>query len=292
MIITKLIGGLGNQMFQYSIARALSCNKHTSLRLDISGYNNYNLHQGFELCNVFDVSAEIATISDIHNVLGWQSSQSVRQILSRLKLSKFNSSKLVLEPNFNFWPEILNSPNPCYLDGYWQSEKYFIDFSALIRKDFTFKNELDSHNLELASIINKTNSVSIHIRRGDYVNNLKTNATHGLCSIDYYSTAFNYITERIESPYFFIFSDDIEWARKNISLNFPCQFISHNIGSKSYVDMQLMSLCKHNVIANSSFSWWGAWLNTNESKIVIAPSKWFAVDTDVSDLIPSNWVSL
>lgn len=292
MIITKLIGGLGNQMFQYSIARALSHYKHTSLRLDISGYNNYNLHQGFELCNVFDVSGEIATISDIHNILGWQSSQSVRQILSHPKLSKFKSSKFVLEPNFNFWPEFLNSPNDCYLDGYWQSEKYFFGCSALIRKDFTFKNVLDPYNLELASIIDKTNSVSIHIRRGDYVSNLKTNANHGLCSIDYYLTAFNYITKRIESPYFFIFSDDIEWARKNISLHSPCQFISHNIGSKSYVDMQLMSLCKHNVIANSSFSWWGAWLNTNESKIVISPSKWFAVDTDVIDLIPSNWISL
>jgi Glycosyl transferase family 11 len=178
------------------------------------------------------------------------------------------------------------------LDGYWQSEKYFIDCSKLIRKDFTFKNELDSYNLKLKSKIDKTNSVSIHIRRGDYVNNLNTNATHGLCSIDYYIKAVNYITERIESPYFFVFSDDIEWAKKNIMLNFPCQFISHNIGSKSYLDMQLMSLCKHNVIANSSFSWWGAWLNSNDNKIVIAPRKWFAVNTDICDLIPSNWISL
>ena len=176
--------------------------------------------------------------------------------------------------------------------GYWQSEKYFVERSETIRSDFTFRIPLDVCNRELVATLDRANTVSLHIRRGDYANNSKTKATHGLCSLDYYQAAVNYVAERVESPRFFVFSDDIAWAKENLKIKFPCQYIGHNQGTNSYIDMQLMSLCKHHIIANSSFSWWGAWLNPNVSKIVIAPSRWFAKPTNVHDLFPPGWVML
>ncbi len=292
MIVTNLLGGLGNQMFQYAAGRALSLRHETTLRLDISGFENYGLHQGFELQRVFASPIEIATAADVQNILGWQSSRKIRRILLRLSWAVLRRQGLIVEPHFNYWPELISAPRDSYLVGYWQSEKYFIDNAAILRSDFTFRLPLNADNEELAATIDQANAVGLHIRRGDYVNNSNTKATHGLCSLDYYHAAIKYVAERVETPRFFVFSDDIAWAQENLKLNFPCQFIGHNQGASSYIDMQLMSLCKHHIIANSSFSWWGAWLNSNADKIVIAPRRWFASQADVRDLFPSGWVTL
>lgn len=292
MIIANLIGGLGNQMFQYATARSLSLKKNTTLQLDISSFENYPLHQGFELDRVFDISTKISSESDVKKILGWNHTRMFRRFIFRFKLFFLKSQGLIFEPHFNFWPDLFNVPNNSYLVGYWQTEKYFNEYSEIIHSDFTFRRPLDSVNIDIATNMNLSNSVSLHIRRGDYVNNPKTKSTHGLCSLDYYSTAVNYISNHINSPHFFIFSDDITWAKENIKLDFPCQFIGHNHGINSYIDMQLMSKCKHNVIANSSFSWWGAWLNQNKNKIVIAPKQWFADNTKLIDIIPPNWIKL
>ena len=292
MIITQLIGGLGNQMFQYAAGRALALDFSQPLRLDISGFHGYGLHQGFELLRVFSCPAEIATESEVRSILGWQYAAGIRRILARQAFSAFRSKGLVVEPHYHYWPGIKNIQRDCYLSGYWQSEKYFLDAASVIRADFAFKLSLEASNTVLAEQICKVNSVSLHVRRGDYASNPKTTATHGLCTLDYYQAAVRYVSERVEHPQFFIFSDDIDWVKGNLKVDFPCQYVDHNYGDKSYNDMHLMSLCRHQIIANSSFSWWGAWLNANPDKIVVAPKKWFVNENNTADLLPQGWVSL
>ena len=177
-----------------------------------------------------------------------------------------------------------------YYIGYWQSEKFFKDISDEIRKDFSFPKFTSEKNLEILKLIKSYNSVSIHIRRGDYLQNRGFN---GLAPLEYYQKAIEYIKNKIENPHFFIFSNDIEWCRKNLSIE-NSYYIDWNRGEESYRDMQLMSLCKHNIIPNSTFSWWGAWLNKNPNKIVIAPEKWFndCVNIDYSNIVPETWIKI
>lgn len=292
MIITQLIGGLGNQMFQYAAGRGLSLRKDTILNLDISGFANYGLHQGFELQRVFGNRFEIASPMNIRRVLGLQSHAIVRRVMSQRLFASFRSKSFIAEPHFRYWPGINDLTKDCYLSGYWQSEKYFGDIAPQIRADFTFQLPLENQNSEVVKQINQVNAVSLHVRRGDYASNSKTTAIHGLCSLDYYLSSIKRMAEQVEHPYFFVFSDDITWVRSNLKINFPHQYINHNHGIESYNDMRLMSICRHHILANSSFSWWGAWLNAKPDKVVIAPQKWFSKTTDTSDLIPSSWIKV
>src|SRR3989344_4984067 len=160
----------------------------------------------------------------------------------------------------------------------------------MIRKDFTFGATIVERNKKLASEISGTNSVSVHIRRGDYVTNANTNQFHGLCSLDYYNKAVSFISSKQNEMELFVFSDDIEWCKENLKYDFPIHFVETN---DAHSDMYLMSLCKHNIIANSSFSWWGAWLNDNFQKIVVAPSQWIAdASVNTQDLIPKGWIKI
>ena len=292
MVIFELIGGLGNQMFQYAAARSLSLRMKTSLRLDISTFESYKLHQGFELGRVFNAPIDVAGRHDLKRILGWKCHPNARRFLTRSALKVIRGKNFVVEPHFDYWPEINRLNNNCYLSGYWQSEKYFIDYSEQIRSDFTFKLPLNEENLKLLDQINQVNSVSLHIRRGDYISNPKAAEVHGTCPLDYYNSAVKHIAEKIECPNFFIFSDDILWAKKNLKIDYPHEFLNGNQGAESYNDMRIMSMCKHNIIANSSFSWWGAWLNSNPNKIVVAPNQWFAKGDKTKDLIPSEWVRI
>lgn len=293
MIISSIIGGLGNQMFQYAAGRALSLERGQPFRLDVAGFADYRLHHGFELQRVFDFSAEIATEAEVRSILGWQFSSVIRRAVSRPGLAFLRRDGFVIEPHFDYWPGINNVPHDCYLSGYWQSEKYFKNMAEVIRSEFTFKCPLENRNSELADEISQVSAVSLHVRRGDYLTNTKNTAMHGLCSLDYYREAIQYISVRVEKPHFFIFSDDIAWVKNNLKMDFSCQYVDHNNGPQSYNDMHLMSLCQHHIIANSSFSWWGAWLNPRPNKMVIAPMKWFASQQkSTRDLIPSSWVNL
>lgn len=279
-------------MFQYAVGRSLTLERGVPLRLDIFGFDNYGLHQGFELPKVFNCPLDVATKEDIQSILGWRATSILRKILMRRKGAMFRGAQFVVEPYFHYWSGIKDVPRDCYLSGYWQSEKYFRAMASVIRTDFTFKSSLVNLNAELADQIAKVNAVSLHVRRGDYVKNKKTNATHGLCSLDYYRGAIRYVSGRVKQPCFFIFSDDISWVKDNLKMDFPCHYVDHNQGVESYNDMRLMSLCKHHIIANSSFSWWGAWLNSNPDKIVVAPRKWFVNLHDVNDLFPQGWLTL
>jgi hypothetical protein len=291
MVISQIIGGLGNQMFQYAAGRALALRKKTTFRLDVSGFASYGLRR-YELQRIFHCPVEIATEADVREILGWYASPIIQKIVTRLKVPILRSRKIVMEPHFYYWPGINKVLQDCYLVGYWQSEKYFRDVAPKIRTDFTFHTPMSDRNAGVAKQIARVNAVSLHVRRGDYVSNPQTNAAHGLCSLDYYRTAIRHVAERIERPHFFIFSDDMAWAKDQLEMDFPCEYVEHNQGDESYNDMRLMSLCQHHIIANSSFSWWGAWLNPNPDKLVIAPKKWFANDNNVEDLFPQGWVAL
>lgn len=299
MIISNLIGGLGNQMFQYAAGRALSLARCVPLRIDVSRFAYYSVHQWVSLDKIFNCEIDVATPQEIRHILGWRSSSQLIRILSHKNMGPFRPKSLILEPHAHYWPGIVNVPLDCYIAGYWQSEKYFVKADFEIRSDFLFKQSLAGQNAEIAAQIKASNSVSLHIRRGDYAQSPKARAIHGLCSLEYYRAAVQYIAARVDKPFFFIFSDDVAWAKGNLKINFPCRFINHNHGVDSHNDMNLMSLCRHNIIANSTFSWWGAWLNANHGKIVVAPKAWFAStnflpdhEQFMNDLISNTWVRL
>ena len=291
MIISELIGGLGNQMFQYAAGWALARDKNTFLKLDVSGFANYALHQGYELNRVFESQGSVASEQDLQQLLGWQSSLLVRRVLRQPCMKSLRKSSLLIEFGFPYSDLRPQVSDHGYLSGYWQSEKYFLNCADEIRSHFRFKPLLSPENEKWVELISKKNSVSVHVRRGDFIKS-KNIAYHGVCSVEYFDSAARLMMERNPDVEFFIFSDDVAWVKSNINLSAPCHFVVNNIGVESFNDMRLMSLCKHNITANSSFSWWGAWLNANPLKTIIAPAKWFAADIDVRDLIPSSWVTL
>jgi hypothetical protein len=292
MVVSQIIGGLGNQMFQYATGRALALKRGTEFYLDISCFDRYKLHQGFELMRIFECSGKIVSERQTRHILDWQRTPLFLRTLTRPQLAMFRRKGLVVEPHFHYWSELDNVETECFLVGYWQSEKYFSDASSNIRMDFRFKEPMNKSNEEMAKKISTNNAVSLHVRRGDYANNAVIKATHGLCSQEYYQNAIEYMARKIIQPYFYVFSDDIDWVKNNLTLNFPHQYVDQNYGVESYNDMRLMSLCQHHIIANSSFSWWGAWLNPNPGKIVITPQNWFANGNRVVDLHPHSWVQM
>jgi len=179
-----------------------------------------------------------------------------------------------------------------YLSGYWQSEKYFDDVSGIIREEFQLKNEPAGLNLELVRAMRGSQAVSLHVRRGDYVSNPIAASYHGVCSLEYYRTAIKLIEEKVANPKFYVFSDDIPWCKENLRFPQPATYVDHN-SDEPFEDLRLMSFCKHFIIANSSFSWWGAWLSRNQEKIVLAPKKWFLTrEKDDRDQVPANWIRI
>lgn len=292
MVVSHILGGLGNQMFQYAAGRALSLAHGAPLRLDVSDFDQYGLHHGFELARVFSGSMPLADAGQVRALLGCQSPRVIRRIVGRPAFSVLRSKSYVVEPHFQYWHGIKKVSPPCFLQGYWQSERYFSDVAQTIRQEFTFRQPFSAVNFDLAQEIKSATAVSLHVRRGDYVSNAKALTTHGTCSIEYYIKAIEYIEKRIANPKFYVFSDDLDWVKKYININHPTYYIDNNKGSESYNDMRLMSICSHHIIANSSFSWWGAWLNSDARKIVVAPIRWFANQNNVSDLLPAAWVRI
>lgn len=290
MVVSSINGGLGNQMFQYAFGRALSLSMGTELSVGIDRQYKYSLHNGYELNRIFNMLSGKASELDYRSVLGWRGNKKIRQGLVRRRFAWIRGSHIVVEPHYHYWEGAFDLPKDCYVVGYWQSEKYFHDYQDVIRKDFTFYLPLSAQNREIKEQIDSCDAISLHIRRGDYINNQKTFNTHGVCSIDYYVKAIDFIANQCVNPKLFIFSDDMAWVKDNLKLEIPCQFLEHNSGAESYNDMRLMSVCKHHIIANSSFSWWGAWLNSSEEKLVVAPERWFNVSQfDTRDLIPEDW---
>lgn len=290
MIITRLIGGLGNQLFQYAAARHLSEIHRTTLKLDISGFETYKLHK-YSLGH-FNIQENFATLEEI-TALTVRRQGIVERVLNRiLHRPPKPAPTYVQEKHFHFDPEIPNLPDGVYLDGYWQSEKYFADIADILRQEFTVKTLPAGKDKELAEWMASCESVSLHIRRGSYLYP-PYNAVHGICSLDYYFSCVEYLTQTVKHPHFFIFSDEPKWVHDNLKLPYPTTYVDHNSADRDYEDLRLMSLCRHNIIANSSFSWWGAWLNGNLDKLVVAPRGWL-MDTshNISDILPDAWIKV
>ncbi len=284
-MIVNINSGLGNQMFQYAFGRSLSITKKDDLYLDISGYKKEKKRK-FSL-DVFRINYKTATDDKINKErypLG---------IISKIYF--YISYKILLRiQSTRFIDSFMNNPKKSYFIGFWQSEKYFKNTDDVIRKEFALKNPLTEYTqVVFDKIKNVPISVSLHIRRGDYILEPHTNAYHGVCSLDYYQKAYEELTKRINSPFeIFVFSDDIEWVKQNLKLPVKMHFVS-NPKIPDYEEMFLMSCCTHNIIANSSFSWWGAWLNPNKEKIVIAPEKWFAnKKEDSREIVPESWIKI
>lgn len=292
MVITNIIGGIGNQMFQYAAGRSLALATNQKHVLDLSDFTKYRLHNGFELSRVFNINVEHADAVAMKGMLKWRGGVLVKKMLRQHQFAFLRGARFVVEPSFNYWTEFESLGGNCYLNGYWQSEQYFKLIEQTVRQDFTFRTPLTGRNADLAIEIARGRSISLHVRRGDYVSDAKTGQVMDVCSLDYYRDAINYVATRVTQPVFYIFSDDIEWAKQNLKLNFASVYIDHNRQTESYRDMQLMSLCQHQIMANSSFSWWGAWLNLNVDKIVVAPQCWFRNGYNTEDLIPRTWVQL
>lgn len=289
MIIVKLNGGLGNQLFQYALGRHLAELHQTKLVLDNSFFQS-NKERTYELSN-FNIKELFVPRSELRKVPVITNKAKQRLLNGFRKV--FSPYRLIVEKQFNYDPQILISPDNSCLEGCWQTEKYFKAITPIIYQEFTIKNKLKDFTIELANQISQTLSISLHIRRGDYVTNSVTNQYHGVCSLEYYRQAVNLITEKHCNPHFYIFSDDPDWVAENIRLEYPTVYVTHNGIERAYEDLYLMSLCKHNIVANSSFSWWGAWLNQNIDKMVIAPQKWFNdTSIDTSDLTPREWIRL
>ncbi len=290
MIKLILSGGLGNQMFEYAAARALSIRHNTGLSIDLYLLNKKTkaVVRNYEL-PVFNIDTP-TTGSIIHKIavkiLGTIKSMHTGCVFLR-KLGIFRDEKAHYYDNYF---ELLSKK--AILFGYFQNENYFENISEQLKSDFTFIHPLVGKNDEISRKMEQNTSVSIHIRRGDY-----TNSNSNLITLDisYYKKAIEYVTSQIKDPYFFIFSDDIEWVKKNLDLfNADHEFVDWNKNQDSYIDMQLMSLCRHNIIANSSFSWWGAWLNNNPDKVVIAPQEWYKGDEEQypDGFLPRKWTIL
>lgn len=295
MIIVRLVGGLGNQMFQYALGRRLALINKTTLKLDkteldlkpLSGTpRNYNLH-------VFNITENFATDEEIKKVKGVSTNNRAIGLLRKILSIKEKGAIISEKKDYIFDPTVLKSGDNVYLQGYWNNEKYFRDIRKIILKDFTIKEPINKTNEATLNQIERNQSVSLHIRRGDYVKSKKTNQHHGTCSLEYYQKAIDLMAEKTKNPHFFAFSDDIEWVKTNLKTNYPVKYVDNNDDGHNYEDLRLMSACKHNIIANSSFSWWGAWLNQNPNKIVIAPKKWLnATDVDTSDVTPKEWIKI
>ena len=281
MKIVNIAGGLGNQMFQYAFALGMKEKfNEEEIKIDISTFNGLKIERQYELGTVFDVQLPIATPKDLKKVTRYSRNSKLRKLMRRvfgLKKTEYKEPRL-----FTFWEDVYSINGDCYYEGSWQNEAYFKDYKSIIKNAFCFKKELDDKNKDILDGIQHTNSVSIHVRRGDY---LSIPFYQNICDEPYYRRAISYINENVEKPHFYIFSTDTEWCKENIVPILgaaPFTIIDWNVGLDSYKDMQLMSCCYHNIIAHSSFSWWAAWLNDNESKIVVTPKEWFKRD-DITD---------
>lgn len=284
MIYTRLNGGLGNQLFQYAAGVSLANRLKAGLILDARIYDKAGL-RGYELGH-FKITGRVGSGSLLppgrDKPLGYLFWRYARR-----------NPKIFRERVLGFNNEFPSLQDETYLHGYWQSERYFASHAAELRKEFEFVSKATGVNAELLNRISQSHSVSLHVRRGDYVSK-SGGATHGTCTPGYYSRAVETIAGRLGQAFtLFIFSDDPNWARANLAFSQPTIIVDANDASKGFEDLRLMSACRHHIVANSSFSWWGAWLNARPDKIVIAPERWYAnPEMKNPDICPANWLKV
>lgn len=293
MVIVQLKGGLGNQLFQYAVGRRIAYERGTELKLDASSYRRH--HQRAYRLSHFCVLERQASRWEVARC----GQLRVNRLLKRayalaVRLAPPYTCSIIDEcDSASLERTLADAPGDVYLTGYWQGEQFFRPIESMVRHELTVKTPPAPTNAALAQEMARLESVSLHVRRGDYVSVPKTFARHGVCSLAYYQAAISKLVETVKQPHFYLFSDDLDWARDNLKLRHPVTYVSWNGADKDYEDLRLMTCCRHHIIANSTFSWWGAWLCTNPGKIVIAPRRWFADPVrDTSALVPSTWYRL
>ncbi|WP_433901435.1 alpha-1,2-fucosyltransferase [Sphingobacterium puteale] len=284
MKVVKFLGGLGNQLFQYAFLLALQ-QKFKTVRADLRYFEDYPLHNGFELEAVFNITLTQLSVFET-NIYTSENNKWLWRKLRRLYRAK--NIRHEETSFFSYSKEIFEDKKNRYYWGYWQHIDYINRVAPLLRQHLKFPSFKDSENIQIQHLIQQKNSVSLHVRRGDY---LQEPLFKDICTEEYYQKSVQYILETQESPLFIVFSNDIAWCKSRFK-DLNAIFVEHNTGSNSFRDLQLMSLCKHNIIANSSFSWWGAWLNDNPDKVVISPRKWInEPNIDTSGLVLPSFVT-
>ncbi|MBC7409534.1 MAG: alpha-1,2-fucosyltransferase [Arcicella sp.] len=294
IIIIQLQGGLGNQMFQYAFARILAKRNSVTLKLDRSFFDTLSNVQEFTQRNFeLGIFKNVCTQASSKEIIKLTRLSFINKI--KKKLGVYYKSNIYSEPYLDFQSEALSIKAPVYIKGYFQSYKYFENQEDLIRETFCFPvGSLEDRNKALLSKLQSETTISVHIRRGDYVTNSKTQQFHGNCSLEYYSKAIALLASKTKKFTLVFFSEDSQWVKEQFgNLQYSKLFIDYNTEENSWIDMFLMSSCSHNIIANSSFSWWAAYLNKQNDKIVIAPKKWYAnLESNTNDLIPPQWIRL
>lgn len=290
MIVMKIHGGIGNQMFQYALGRYLAMRLKTDLKLDVSFYQKESKRytpRTFQL-DLFNTDLVFATEKDLSQILGLSFLKEPNRLLNRLGINILPN--YYSEKSHNFNSEVLSLKDNTYLEGYWQTPQYFEEIESYIRQEFVFKEAVNASNITLEQEILASKSVAIHIRRGDYLNN----PVHNVFDISYLEKGISFMYDTLgDKIHLFIFSDDLKWCRDNLDKVYPNLSRTYCDGGNAKEDLQLMSMCQHFIIANSSFSWWAAWLGSATLKKVVAPQKWFNGTTfDGSDILPKDWETL
>jgi|RhiMetdeSRZDD1v2_1073273.scaffolds.fasta_scaffold02471_25 glycosyl transferase family 11 len=291
MIIVKIHYGLGNQLFQYALAKSLSLQRGIAFRLDTSFFNGVpdkDHPRIYQLCH-FNIIENIAEPKEIDGIIkpGFLKRRWRNMMYIGLPYYK---KKVVYENGLSFNDNIFRVKDNSYLFGYWQDERYFSAVQDELRKDLTFKTAPSPKNKSLLQQIQETASVCIHIRRGDYLTDQSTATAVGICDLPYYYKAIEIVKSKVNNPVFYIFSDEMEWVKREFKIDQPCVYVDHNSQEVAFEDLRLMSTCKNHILANSSFSWWGAWLSNNKDKVVVAPKVWRKQGPDM--YLPKGWVPL
>lgn len=284
-VVVGLSGGLGNQMFQYAAGRALALRLGVPLRVDLSWF----ICQKARTYALASLAIEAGTCDAETFVPGflripWD--RTIRRIAwKRMGLPVFR------ERHFHFDPAIKSLGHPAYLDGYWQSELYFSECRDVLLREFCLRDRPPEASRAVADRIASAEAVCVHVRRGDYVSDKLTAEVHGLCTMEYYEKGISLVTQGLKNTHCFVFSDDPAWVRSHFAFEIPMTVVDVNTTADAHWDLHLMSLCRHFVIANSSLSWWGAWLGADPAKRVVAPARWFRNSrNDTRDLVPGSWM--
>ena len=299
LIIMRLQEGLGNQLFQYALGKQLSIIHKRPLKLDISHFTQTDPdpRQGIRIYCLkhFNIQAHIAKPEDTAPFQKCFKNNLYGKVWRRTgRLVKYYKRSCIIEPPEKSWvfdPNLLTGSLKAnvYLVGYWQTEKYFTSIENIIRNDFILKDVSDEVNRKMLAEIDSDSlsSVCIHVRHGD--NATPKASQHGVLPLSYYYKAMEDLIKTVKSPHFYVFSDDTEWAKESLRLDFPSTFVSHNGDEKNYEDLRLMSYCKHHITGNSTFSWWGAWLGKKPGQLVYAPKRYFLHIDPPLDLYPASW---
>jgi hypothetical protein len=288
-----IYGGLGNQMFQYALCVALN-QKGIKSRISFSNFLYSYPHGGFSLCKAFKIKLQCPLNLLNFFLLNFEfiyKNRFAGFFLRRFIHKYHNCQHAIYKEKIEFEiDENVFNQRSSLLIGIWQVEAYSKDIKNILLKEFVFRMPEDEKNIELIEKIKQSNSVSIHIRRGDYLSDHWQKILGVIKGTAYYKNAIDHINKKIRDPFYFVFSDDSNWVKENLRLG-NCIYVDHNTGNNSYIDMYLMSLCKHNIIANSTFSWWAAWLNKNENKIVLIPERWIN-GKSCEGIFPISWIKI